>query len=118
MNFDDAIMAHSAWKMKLTLYIAKPDKSLDHNVVCKDNVCDLGKWIYSDGEKNLASDNEFKKLKKNHADFHLEAGSIIKRADAKENVSEEIMLGSNSKFSKLSLEVVTSLMAMKRIYGK
>ena len=43
MNFDDAIQAHSAWKMKLTLYIAKPDKSLNHNVVCKDNVCDLGK---------------------------------------------------------------------------
>jgi len=29
MNFDDAIRIHTQWKMKLSNYIAKPDRSLD-----------------------------------------------------------------------------------------
>lgn len=118
MNFDDAIKAHTSWKMKLSAYISKPDKSLDHNVVCKDNMCDLGKWIHGEGGVKLSADNEFGKLKKTHAEFHIEAASIIKRAEANENVSEEIMLGSSSKFAKLSNDIVALLMVMKRVHNK
>ena len=77
MNFDDAIKAHAVWKMKLTTYINKPDKSLNSLEVSADNKCDLGKWLHSSESAVYATHPEFGMLKKAHADFHREAGSII-----------------------------------------
>lgn len=63
MNFDEAIKAHAAWKIKLKQYIHKPDKNLSADVVGKDNLCDLGKWIYGEGEKNFGHSQDFKQLR-------------------------------------------------------
>ncbi len=100
MNFDDAIKAHSAWKMKLSNYISNPDKSLKHEEVCLDNKCELGKWIYSDGDK-YNKESEFITLKNEHAKFHKAAAEVIKKADSGLSVSEEIQLGGSSEFSKV-----------------
>jgi hypothetical protein len=32
MDFDGAIQAHAAWKLKLGSYLRRPDRSIDHNV--------------------------------------------------------------------------------------
>jgi hypothetical protein len=118
MNFDDAIKAHAGWKVKLSVYLKNPNKSIDHNDVCKDNICDLGKWIYGEGGAKYSADENFKKLKQAHTEFHQEAASIIKKADANQNVSEEIALGNKSKFITLSNDIVTLLMGMKRNENK
>lgn len=114
MNFDDAVKAHNAWKIKLFNYIKNPDKSLDHTVVCKDDVCDLGKWIYK-VENKFANNNSFKKLKNIHAEFHKEASSIIERIDKGEKIQETDITGSNSKFNNLSNEIVSVLMQMQHL---
>lgn len=113
MNFDDAIKAHSAWKMKLSIYLKNPDKSLKADEVCKDDRCDLGKWIYGEGEKYKALP-EFSTLKSKHADFHRAAADVIKMADAGKSTSEETQLGGSSAFSQASTAVISALMNMKR----
>lgn len=112
MNFDDAIRAHSEWKMKLSAYVKKPDKSVNAAVLAQDNACALGKWIHGEGAK-YASLPEFQELKKGHAQFHQAAAAIVKRADAGEKVSEEVSLGNQSEYNKFSTQVVQLIMKMK-----
>jgi hypothetical protein len=113
MNFDEAIKAHSAWKMKLSDYLKKPDKSLKASEVCLDNKCALGQWIYGDGKKwsTLA---EYETLKKEHARFHKAAAEVVTKADSGKDTSEETALGSKSEFAMASTAVVTAIMSIKR----
>lgn len=116
MNFDEAIKAHSAWKLKLQNYLQKPDGSLNPDAIAADNKCDLGKWIYGEGDQHskLA---DYQTLKSEHAKFHKAAADVIRRADKGEKVSEDVALGGSSPFSKASSAVVTAIMMMKRSAG-
>lgn len=113
MYFDEAIKAHSAWKLKLSNYIRKPDGSLKADEVQSDHKCDLGKWIHGEGmkHKSLA---DYKTLRDQHATFHKAAADVIRRADSGKSVTEEIAVGSNSDFGKASQAVVLAIMNMKR----
>lgn len=113
MDFNAAILAHSAWKRKLTQYLAKPDKSIDPAELEKDDRCDLGRWIYSEGKK-LASDPTFKELTKEHADFHKAAADVVRRANAGKSVSEEVALGARSPYARATTAVVHALSVLKQ----
>jgi hypothetical protein len=112
MNFDEAITAHAKWKMKLSSYLAKPDHSLQASAVGADNGCDLGKWLHGEGKK-YSRFPEFAKLVSDHAHFHETAAEILRKADSGQQVTDEVALGSKSKFAAASSAVVMSLMAMK-----
>ncbi|HEX7673533.1 MAG TPA: CZB domain-containing protein [Bdellovibrio sp.] len=113
MDFDEAIRAHSSWKMKLSAYLRKPDGSLKPDEIQQDHKCDLGKWIHGEGSK-FSSLPEFKTLKVEHAKFHKCAADVVRKADKGESVSDETALGAKSEFSNASSAVVTAIMSMKR----
>lgn len=112
MNFDEAIKAHSDWKMKLSAYLRKPDGSVKPEVVGVDNKCALGQWIYGEGAKHSALP-EFTTLKTEHARFHKACSEVVKKADSGQNTSEETALGGKSEFAMASMKVVSAIMAMK-----
>jgi len=48
LNFMSAIEAHVRWKARLDSYIqGTSNEELKVEIVCRDDVCPLGKWIYS-----------------------------------------------------------------------
>jgi hypothetical protein len=112
VNIDEAISAHAKWKMKLASYLSKPDQSLKASVVGADNQCDLGKWLHGEGLKHSRLP-EYSKLVSDHAEFHKLAAEIIRKADSGHKVTDEIALGSKSKFARASSAIVLSLKAMK-----
>jgi methyl-accepting chemotaxis protein len=112
MNFDEAIVAHSQWKMKLASYVSKPDHSLRASEVGSDDKCALGVWLHGEGKK-YSSLPEFPKLVSDHAHFHQAASNVIRKADSGQRVTEDIALGANSEFATASSAVVLALMAMK-----
>ena len=112
MNFDNAINSHAQWKRKLASYLSKPDQSLKASVIGVDNECELGKWLHGEGGK-YSKLPEFSTLMSDHARFHQAAADVVRRADSGQKVSDEVALGSNSKFGAASTAVVKSLMAMK-----
>jgi hypothetical protein len=112
VNIDEAITAHAKWKMKLTLYLSKPDRSLQASVVEADNQCELGKWLHGEGRKYIRLP-EFLKLVTDHAKFHKTAAEIIRKADSGQQVANELALGAKSNFASASSAIVMSLMAMK-----
>lgn len=113
MNFDEAIQAHSAWKMKLSNYLRKPDGSLKPAEVSLDNKCALGQWIYGEGAK-FAGIPEYTTLKAEHARFHKAAAAVISKADSGQSTSEDTALGSKSDFAQASSAVVAAIMAIRR----
>ncbi len=113
MDFDEAIKAHSAWKLKLSGYLRKPDGSIKAADVQVDNKCPLGQWIYGDGKK-FSTMQEYDKLRTEHAHFHKAAADVVTKADAGQNITEDIALGTGSAFSKASTAVVSAIMEMKR----
>lgn len=81
MDFQEAISAHQKWKVRLRMVIdGKSTEKLDPDVVCKDDQCDLGKWIHGEGGRTIGSKPEFGEVKTTHANFHQVAGRVLKKA--------------------------------------
>ncbi|CAO4838651.1 MAG: hypothetical protein CNLJKLNK_00014 [Holosporales bacterium] len=117
MNFEEAIKAHSDWKLKLQRYLRSPDGTIDVQRLEKDNLCTLGQWLHTEGKVH-AHLPEYQKLIKEHEGFHREAADIVRKKDNGENVTEATSLSSNSPFIKHSVEVVSILMRLKRLIQK
>lgn len=114
MNFDEAINAHVAWKMKLSVYLRHPNGSIKSTDAGADNICELGRWINGEGAIKYSETAEFIALKHEHTNFHKCAGSVIEKADNGSATSQDIALGSGSEFSQTSSKTVAAIMAMKR----
>lgn len=114
MDFDEAIRAHSTWKIKLQQYLSNPDNSINVVELAKDNVCPLGCWIHGEGLRNYGKLPEHKTLLEQHREFHKAAADIVMRKNKGEDVKAETALGAQSPFAKHSANVVASIMQMKR----
>lgn len=107
MNFFEAINAHVAWKVRLQNHIkGTSEERLDATVVCRDDQCKLGKWIYG----HVAEHGEmplFRQVQIQHADFHRCAGEIIEAADRGDQAEAERKL--HHDYAHLSHMIVKSL---------
>ncbi len=113
MNLDEAVRAHSAWKMKLSAYLRHPDASLKSIEVRSDCRCELGKWLHGDGRK-LAAIPEYKTLLERHAHFHRAAADVVDMANSGKATSEATALGAESPYSAASREIVMAIMALQK----
>jgi len=92
MNFDDAITAHSQWRIRLQGAIAGTNQdTLDPKVVGADDQCLLGKWIHGEA-KQYAASPDYQALVQEHRNFHQSAAKVLglisagKKEEAKANV--------------------------------
>ena len=112
MNFDDAIAAHIKWKVRLSQFIdGTSTEQLKSDTICKDNLCDLGKWIYGDGAKYKALAN-YKDLQTKHANFHRCAGDVVKKVETGDRAGAKASLG--GAFANASKETVAAIMELKK----
>lgn len=83
LNFKSAVDAHMKWKMRLETYIGgTSNEDLKVDVVCRDDQCPLGKWIYSRGGSDFGYSETFFDMKAHHANFHRCAGDVLAKAQA------------------------------------
>jgi methyl-accepting chemotaxis protein len=112
-NFDKAIEAHRAWKVRLRQAIA--DKShLDADTICRDDKCPLGQWLHGDGERQWGSKPRFVELLDKHAQFHKVAGGVARQINQGQYAQAEKLIGAGSEFAQVSTEVATLLTKAKR----
>ena len=78
-----------------------------------DNGCDLGKWIYGEGQRH-AGHADFDELVRKHRDFHATVGTVIDQIKAKhtDSAKQELLSG---KFDQISREVIRLLVRCKAI---
>jgi len=112
-DFDKAVEAHRAWKVKLRTAIANREQ-LDAPTICRDDRCPLGQWLHGPAGARLGSVRSFGELMKLHAGFHTRAGEVAKVINRGGYEEAEQMLESGSEFSEASAATIRSLLLMKR----
>lgn len=76
-----AVEAHVKWKIRLQNHLdGTSTETLDPEVICQDNQCTLGQWIYGNGKK-YGSLPTYEELRTTHANFHRCAADIIRKSD-------------------------------------
>ena len=108
--FRAAVEAHTKWKSRLRMCIDNRDRCTDPAVAEKDDACDLGKWIYGDGQR-FSADDDYRKLCKDHADFHRCAASIIRSVQQERTGEAEKLLA--GEYAKVSTRVIGMLSHLK-----
>ena len=83
LNFKTAVDAHMKWKVRLESYIGGTStEELKVEVVCRDDQCPLGKWIYDKGGEKFGFSETFFDMKAHHALFHRSAGGVLSAAQS------------------------------------
>lgn len=109
LDFVAAIEAHRKWKHRLTDYIeGKSTEELDPAVICQDDKCALGKWIYGEGRTFCGHMPKFHQLKADHAEFHISAAEVV-TLHKKGKIDEAKALILDGAFAKYSMAVQTEL---------
>lgn len=119
LNFRTAIEAHQKWKTRLQAVIDNgSSENLSVEVVSRDDQCTLGKWIHGVGGQRFDSDDQFQRLRKNHANFHECAGMVLVLAQTGKKADAQAYLKSSG-YLHASQEVVLDLAQMyNRVSGK
>ena len=112
-DFDAAIEAHKAWKMKLRRAISNREQ-LDIATVSRDDCCALGKWIHGPGGHRHGHHARFGDLRDKHRSFHQSVGEIARKINLGRHDDAERLLGSGSSFTAMSTDVVSVLNRFKR----
>jgi Chemoreceptor zinc-binding domain len=108
-----AINAHVQWKMRLEKYLdGTSEEKLDSKVVCLDNQCKLGKWIYGSATEHFQDDESLDNLRDEHAKFHIYAGRIVDFVHAKDMDAAKDLLDGDYKFA--SRKVVFALSELSK----
>lgn len=107
MNFFEAINAHIAWKLKLQKYIdGVSEERLNPEIICQDNKCKLGQWIYGEGQV-LKAQPLFQDCREKHAAFHQFAAEVVRKCDSGDKSEAQVML--DSQYRVLSRKIIKSL---------
>jgi len=114
INIYDAVLAHQAWKKRLVEYLdGRSKEDLQPSKICKDDLCVLGKWIYSGGKTQFGEQPTFVKLVDEHAKFHVNAAQVVEaHQEGKEELAREILAGSFEEQSRRTVNCLARLNAL------
>jgi hypothetical protein len=118
MDFSKAIEAHINWKRKLVDFISGKGDELDPNNAAKDSMCDVGKWIHTEGTK-YEKIPEYQELMINHAKFHTCVGEIIKmKMKGETEKALKVINDIESDYKRYTSRTVNSIIALQNAIKK
>ena len=112
VRLDQAIEVHRQWREKLKASVAAGE-TLDAATLRRNDCCDLGKWLHTQGRNLYGSKPEFVKLMARHNDFHLVASMVANSINDGEYTDMQKVLNGNSQFAQASIDVETAVMKLK-----
>jgi Chemoreceptor zinc-binding domain len=114
MNFDDAITAHSQWKIRLLNVInGTSQESLDPQVIAIDNKCALGQWIYNEAHQ-YSQLPEYTELVQEHAIFHKCASEVLRKALAGQTEMAKQDMSNSGPFMDASIHTINAIRHLRR----
>jgi hypothetical protein len=114
MNFDDAITAHSQWKLRLLNVInGTSTETLDPQVVGADDKCVLGKWIYGEA-KQYSHLPEYMALVQEHANLHKCASGVLRLVSAGEIENARSRIDRDGPFIDASIRTINAIRSLRR----
>lgn len=112
MDLQEAIKAHSEWKMKLRSAIAS-HSTLDVETIAKDNCCALGKWLHGEAHTRFGKLQSYRECLRLHAAFHKEASGVATAINQARYSDAEKMLSSGLPYAVASQAVVIAIGNLK-----
>lgn len=123
LDIEAAIAAHLRWKAQLQTHIAgRPGADpevpapLDRDLVCRDDRCDLGRWIHGPGRARLGTFPGFTALLAHHRMFHHVAGNVLALDTAGQHGAARRMLA--DQFEDYSARVTEDLRLLRRVVSE
>lgn len=108
INIYQAVEAHLAWKRRLDQYLAgQSAEDLRPEIIRKDDLCVLGKWIHGPGKTRLGSYPIFRQLVDEHSKFHHHASKVVEAHQAGDHATAAKLL--HEDFLKQSQKTVACL---------
>ena len=108
-----AIDAHLKWKARLMLIIDSGESILATGVVCSDNRCELGRWLYSLDE-SITKTHRWKWVRAKHSEFHQEAAHVLELALSGNQKEARKKISYLSKYDGISSRLIDELNAWKK----
>ena len=112
MNLDDALNAHSQWKIKLRTAILKKE-TLDVKSVSADTCCELGKWLHNEAKIKFSKLRCYTDLVEKHAAFHKQAGRVALAINEKKFEEATALLGAGTQYMSASSAVGIAISTLK-----
>ncbi len=117
IDIDTAIAAHENWKLRLQNYLnGNSTETLQPEIVCLDDRCDLGKWLHGPGGQRLGKYPSFSVLVARHKYFHVQASTVVALAHA--NDKDKATQTLEGSYRHASNQVVLLLKDLKRGLGR
>lgn len=115
LSFNDAKNAHIKWKARLVNFInGKSTEHLEVDKVCRDDQCELGKWIHGPALQ-YGQTADYTNLKQSHKEFHESVGEIVECVDKGLVKEAKSLLG--GKFSQNSKKTIQALGEMEATFN-
>lgn len=87
IDIDTALAAHENWKIRLESAIQGTSTEVFRpEYICRDDLCDLGKWLHGSGQERLGRFPAFGMVIARHQHFHLQASTVASLTQAGEAV--------------------------------
>lgn len=113
MNLDDAINAHTDWKIRLRHAISERE-TLDVDFVARDDACDYGQWLRGPARQHFGTLPAYADCVQSHARFHARAAEVAEVINAGDHERAERLLGAGSAYALASRATVLAIEALKR----
>ena len=104
MTLESAYDSHQKWKEQLHGAV-KAQETIDTSIIARDDCCDLGQWLYADGQRLHWGKPEFQSLLMHHKEFHLLAGAVAEVINQKQYELAEAYLSNDTQLAHSSDEV-------------
>lgn len=114
MDLNKAIEKHMEWKMTFRTAIDK-QSTLDSAAISKDNVCELGKWLYGEAKLQYRGKPEYQQCVAAHAAFHVEAGKVAAVINTKQFDQAKKMIGSGTPYTTTSSAARGAIFALQSV---
>ncbi len=110
IDFSKAKMKHNSWIAQLEQLLAGQELDVNRNTARDPSVCELGKWLYGDGQKYVHLES-MQNLIKLHATFHETVGKTLDAADSN---NSELAEQEHQRVIELSKRVIDLISIVER----
>ena len=108
IDLPQAVQAHINWKLRLQNYLdGRSSEQLDAMAICRDDQCELGRWIHSAGMDHFHGLEPFHQLRADHAQFHYVAANVVQNVQAQDYIAARRIL--DEEYSRISHKVVLGI---------
>jgi hypothetical protein len=104
ITLENAFDSHQIWKEKLRRAV-QAREPIDTSAIERDDCCDLGKWLYAEGQKLYWGRPEFQSLLLHHREFHLLTGAVAGVINNKQYELAQAYLSHDTQLAHSSIEV-------------